>query len=86
LQDSKLFNPIRAEVYGLLGPNGAGKTTTISILCGLIRADHSIGHDEWSKFVTCNAIADRGVCATRKYFFYKSLTCENLRFLGDFMD
>ena len=30
------------EFFGLLGPNGAGKTTLISILAGLVRADH--GH------------------------------------------
>ena len=28
------------EFFGLLGPNGAGKTTLISILAGLVRADH----------------------------------------------
>lgn len=28
------------ETYGLLGPNGAGKTTTISMISGLMHADH----------------------------------------------
>lgn len=28
------------EVFGLLGPNGAGKTTTISMISGLLTADH----------------------------------------------
>ena len=32
----------QGEFFGLLGPNGAGKTTLISILAGLVKADH--GH------------------------------------------
>lgn len=32
----------QGEFFGLLGPNGAGKTTLISILAGLVNADH--GH------------------------------------------
>jgi ABC-2 type transport system ATP-binding protein len=39
----------QGEFFGLLGPNGAGKTTLISILAGLVRADHGsagvMGHD-----------------------------------------
>ena len=34
----------QGEFFGLLGPNGAGKTTLISILAGLVSADH--GHAE----------------------------------------
>ncbi len=30
----------QGEFFGLLGPNGAGKTTLISILAGLVNADH----------------------------------------------
>jgi ABC-2 type transport system ATP-binding protein len=39
----------QGEFFGLLGPNGAGKTTLISVLAGLVRADHGsarvMGHD-----------------------------------------
>jgi ABC-2 type transport system ATP-binding protein len=31
---------IKGQVFGILGPNGSGKTTTLSILLGLIKADH----------------------------------------------
>ena len=59
------FGPIQAlagidltvdqgEFFGLLGPNGAGKTTLISILAGLVRADHGearvLGHDVVSDY------------------------------------
>ena len=75
------FSIQSGEVYGLLGPNGAGKTTTISILCGLIRADHGT--------ITMNgqnlSPATRSLIgvAPQENIFYKSLTCEeNLRFFG----
>ncbi len=80
LQDLS-FSIQSGEVYGLLGPNGAGKTTTISILCGLIRADHGT--------ITMNgqnlSAATRSLIgvAPQENIFYKSLTCEeNLRFFG----
>ena len=33
----------RGEIFALLGPNGAGKTTLISIVCGIVNADHRHG-------------------------------------------
>ena len=38
--DGVSFRIAPGETYGLLGPNGAGKTTTISMVAGLIAADH----------------------------------------------
>jgi ABC-2 type transport system ATP-binding protein len=47
--DSVTLRVEEGEFFGLLGPNGAGKTTLISILAGLLRADHGVaeilGHD-----------------------------------------
>ena len=31
----------RGEIFALLGPNGAGKTTLISIVCGIVNAEHA---------------------------------------------
>ncbi len=69
------------EVYGLLGPNGAGKTTMISILCGLIQADHGSVtlNDQKISGVTRSLIG----IAPQESIFYRSLTCEeNLHFFG----
>ncbi len=55
-QISKRYGKIRAvndlslevkkgQVYGILGPNGSGKTTTLSVILGLISANH--GTFEW---------------------------------------
>lgn len=42
------------DFFALLGPNGAGKTTLISILAGLLKADHGSakigGHDVTSQY------------------------------------
>ena len=38
--DGVSFHIAPGETYGLLGPNGAGKTTTISMVAGLLPADH----------------------------------------------
>ncbi|MBC2931499.1 ABC transporter ATP-binding protein [Nocardioides sp. zg-1228] len=38
--DDVSFRIAPGETYGLLGPNGAGKTTMISMVAGLIAADH----------------------------------------------
>jgi len=38
--DGVSFRIAPGETYGLLGPNGAGKTTIISMVAGLIAADH----------------------------------------------
>jgi ABC-2 type transport system ATP-binding protein len=38
--DDVSLNIEQGEFFGLLGPNGAGKTTLISILAGLVSADH----------------------------------------------
>jgi ABC-2 type transport system ATP-binding protein len=38
--DSVSFNVEAGQTLGVIGPNGAGKSTTVSIICGLLRADH----------------------------------------------
>lgn len=42
--DNICFDVHQGEIFGLLGPNGAGKTTTLSILEGLLQADHGTVH------------------------------------------
>lgn len=34
------FRVEAGQTLGVIGPNGAGKSTTVSIICGLLRADH----------------------------------------------
>jgi ABC-2 type transport system ATP-binding protein len=75
----------RGETYGLLGPNGAGKTTTISMVCGLLAADHG------EVTVDGKALSTRSVDARaaigyvpQELAIYPDLTArENLRFFAE---
>jgi ABC-2 type transport system ATP-binding protein len=74
----------RGEFFGLLGPNGAGKTTALSILCGLLQAEHGVvfilGMDPKQQAKKIKQILSM---VPQEIALYKKLTArENLAFFG----
>ena len=75
----------QGSFFGLLGPNGAGKTSLISIVCGLLKADHGSVRlrDADGRSVTPQAARAFVGLVPQELAFYPTLTViENLRFFG----
>jgi len=71
--------------FGLFGPNGAGKTTLISLMTGLLSADHGhiklMGHEIGKQ--NNNAINKLFGFVPQDFSFYQELSpVENLEFFG----
>jgi linearmycin/streptolysin S transport system ATP-binding protein len=85
--DDVTFHIAPGETYGLLGPNGAGKTTTISVIAGILEAEHGevlIAGERMSPTATKPKAMVGYV--PQDIALYPDLTaCENLMFFGRLM-
>lgn len=82
--DGVSFEIAKGETYGLLGPNGSGKTTTISMLSGILTADHGTVVLAGQPITPSAIEAKRAIgLVPQEIALYQDLTAaENLRFFG----